>query len=64
MASSVQLVDIVSRAMIICGIAGYKNDSKLSLGRHLRDAYGASVMVNNDRILGHNSTMHIGQRDA
>ena len=64
MASSVQLIDVVSRAMIICGIAGYKNDSKLSLGRHLRDAYGASVMVNNDRILGHNSTMHIGQRDA
>ena len=58
-----QVVDIVSRAMLICGIAGYKNDSKLSLGRHLRDAYGASLMVNNDRILGQNATMQIGQRD-
>lgn len=57
------VVDIVSRAMLICGIAGYKNDSKLSLGRHLRDAYGASLMVNNDRILGQNATMQIGQRD-
>lgn len=57
------VVDIVSRAMLICGIAGYKNDSKISLGRHLRDAYGASLMVNNDRILGQNATMQIGQRD-
>ncbi|MEP7154366.1 MAG: acyl-CoA dehydrogenase family protein [Betaproteobacteria bacterium] len=57
------VVDIVSRAMLICGIAGYKNDSKLSLGRHLRDAFGASLMVNNDRILGQNATMQIGQRD-
>ena len=57
------VVDIVSRAMLICGVAGYKNDSKLSLGRHLRDAYGAGLMVNNDRILGQNATMQIGQRD-
>ncbi len=61
--SSNLIVDIVSRAMLICGIAGYKNDSKLSLGRHLRDAFGASLMVNNDRILGQNATMQIGQRD-
>jgi acyl-CoA dehydrogenase len=61
-ASAQQLIDIVGRAMMICGIAGYKNDSELSLARHLRDAYGASVMVNNDRILGHNATMHIAQK--
>ena len=61
--SSQLVIDIVSRAMIICGIAGYKNDSKTSLGRHLRDAYGASLMVNNDRILGQNATMHLGQRE-
>ena len=30
-----------------------------SLSRHLRDAYGASLMVNNDRIRGHNATMQI-----
>ena len=50
-------------AMVICGIQGYRNDSKLSLGRHLRDATGAGLMVNNDRILGQNATMHIGLRD-
>lgn len=60
--SSTLVVEIVSKAMLICGIAGYRNDSKLSLGRHLRDAYGAALMVNNDRILGQSATMQIVQR--
>lgn len=62
MVSSQLVVDIVSRAMMICGISGYRNDSKLTLGRHLRDAYGAALMVNNDRILGQSATMQIVQR--
>jgi acyl-CoA dehydrogenase len=64
LASSALVVDIVGRAMIICGIAGYQNDSKLSLGRHLRDAYGAALMVNNDRIMGQSATMLIAQRES
>jgi len=64
LASSALVIDIVGRAMIICGIAGYQNNSKLSLGRHLRDAYGASLMVNNDRIIGQSATMLIAQREA
>ncbi len=63
-ASSQLVIDIVGRAMLICGIAGYRNDAKSSLGRHLRDAYGASLMVNNDRILGQSATMQIGQREG
>ena len=51
------IVDIVGRAMLICGIAAYCNDSKFSLSRQLRDAYGAALMVNNDRIMNHNATM-------
>ena len=62
--SSQQVIDIVMRAMLICGINGYRNDSKLTLGRHLRDATGAALMVNNDRILGQNATMHVGLREA
>ena len=62
--SSQQVIDVVMRAMMICGIAGYRNDSKLTLGRHLRDATGAALMVNNDRILGQNATMHVGLREA
>ena len=58
------VLDVVTRAMVICGIAGYRNDSKLTLGRHLRDAMGASLMVNNDRILGQNATMQVGLREG
>jgi acyl-CoA dehydrogenase len=58
------VLDVVTRAMVICGIAGYRNDSKLSLGRHLRDATGAGLMVNNDRILGQNATMQVGLREG
>jgi len=60
--SSTILVDIVNRAMLICGIQGYRNDSKFSLSRHLRDAYGAAIMVNNDRIMNHNANMLLVHR--
>ena len=60
---STLVVDVVLRSMIICGISGYRNDSNLTLGRHLRDAVGAALMVNNDRILGQNATMHVALRD-
>lgn len=61
---STLVVDVVLRSMIICGIQGYRNDSNFTLGRHLRDAVGAALMVNNDRILGQNATMHVALRDA
>lgn len=55
--SSTLVVEIVGRALMICGIAGYREDSPYSLGRLLRDAYGAAIMVNNDRILANNAQM-------
>ena len=61
---SQRLVDIVGRAMLICGISGYRNDSKFSLARHLRDAYGAALMVNNDRILKLNATMLMVHKES
>ena len=51
------VVEIVGQAMTICGMAGYRNDTELSLTRQLRDAYGAALMVNNDRILGASAQM-------
>ena len=57
------VVDIVGRALRICGIAGYKQDSKFTLGRHLRDAWGAQLMVNNDRIYGANAQMLLVHKD-
>ncbi len=62
--SSQMLIDIVGKAMMICGISSYRNDSELSLCRHIRDAYGASLMVNNDRILMHNATLVVMHKEA
>lgn len=56
------VVDVVGKALVICGISGYRNDSEYSLGRQLRDAYGALLMVNNDRIRSHNAAMQLAQR--
>jgi acyl-CoA dehydrogenase len=61
--ASTLVVDVVSRAMVICGMAGYREDSPFSLGRHLRDAYGAALMINNDRINGNNATMLLVHKD-
>lgn len=55
--ASTLVVDVVGRAMTICGMAGYRQDSPYSLGRLLRDAHGAAVMVNNDRIIANNAQM-------
>lgn len=44
-------VDIAQRAMGICGLAGYQNDSPVTMARILRDATAAPLMVNSDRAL-------------
>jgi len=44
-------VGAVTNAMRACGLAGYRNDSEFSIGRHLRDVLSAPIMINNDRIL-------------
>ena len=58
------VVDVVGKALLIVGIGGYRNDGRFSLCRELRDAYGASLMVNNDRIRGHNATMQVAIKDG
>jgi acyl-CoA dehydrogenase len=56
-AASRLVVDVVGRSLTICGIAGYREHSPFCLGRQLRDAHGAAVMVNNDRIIGDNAQL-------
>jgi acyl-CoA dehydrogenase len=56
-ASSEMILPIINHAMLICGIMGYKNGTPFSLGRHLRDALSAQLMISNDRILANTSTM-------
>ncbi len=63
-ASSELIVDVVGKAMLICGIQGYLNHSEFSLTRHIRDAYGAALMVNNDRIMLHNATLLLMHKDG
>jgi acyl-CoA dehydrogenase len=60
--SSTLVVDIVREGMLICGLASYRLDSPYSLGRHLRDAMGAALMVNNDRIMANNAQMLLVHR--
>jgi acyl-CoA dehydrogenase len=61
--SSQLVVQIVQQALQICGIMGYKNDSKFAVGRHLRDAYSAALMVGNDRIYATNASMLLVLKD-
>jgi acyl-CoA dehydrogenase len=49
-------VAAVMHAMRACGLSGYRNDSDVSIGRHLRDVLSAPIMINNDRILTSMST--------
>jgi acyl-CoA dehydrogenase len=61
--SSLLVVQVVAQALTVCGISGYKTDSKYSVERHLRDAYGAGIMINNDRILNGSASMLLVHRD-
>ncbi|WJR78828.1 acyl-CoA dehydrogenase family protein [Bradyrhizobium sp. NP1] len=49
-------VETVMHAMRACGLSGYRNDGDFSVGRHLRDALSAPLMINNDRILANIAT--------
>lgn len=63
--SSQTILTIINHCMLINGILGYKNGTPYSLGRHLRDAHSAQLMISNDRILGNTSTMLlVGKQDT
>lgn len=56
------LNEIVRESMMICGIMGYRNDSPYSLGRQMRDAMSAPLMINNDRISGNTASLLLAHR--
>jgi acyl-CoA dehydrogenase len=62
--ASTEVVDVVNQALLICGIQGYREDTEFSLGRILRDAHGAAVMVNNDRIAANTAQLALVQRES
>ena len=56
-AASQLMVQALDHAVLISGLAGYSNGSPYSMGRLLRDAHSARVMVSNDRILSNTSSL-------
>jgi acyl-CoA dehydrogenase len=48
---------ICAGALSICGMAGYKNDTPFSVGRHLRDALSGALMIANERIHATNAAL-------
>jgi acyl-CoA dehydrogenase len=50
LAASEQAPRVCSNVLEVIGIAAYKNDSPYGVGRHLRDALSARLMVANERI--------------
>jgi acyl-CoA dehydrogenase len=56
-AASEQAPRVCHGALAVCGIAGYRNDTPYSVGRHLRDTLSACIMVANDRILQTNAAI-------
>jgi acyl-CoA dehydrogenase len=61
--TSTVVFDIVHRCLLICGIQGYKNDSKYAIGQLMRDAMSAALMVGNDRIYATNASMLLVLKD-
>ena len=61
--SSQMAVQVIHHALLVCGLAGYRNDTAYSLGRHLRDAHSAALMVNNDRILANTGNLLMALRE-
>ena len=57
LSSSVAVADIVQGAMRVAGLVAYRNDTPYSLGRHLRDAHSAALMVHNERLIEHNANL-------
>jgi acyl-CoA dehydrogenase len=61
--TSQMAVLVINQCLLVCGLAGYRNDSPYSLGRHLRDAHSAALMVNNDRILANTGNLLMALRE-
>jgi len=59
---STQCHEVVLEALRICGMAGYRNGTEFSIGRHLRDILSAQLMINNDRIASGTGAMLFAQR--
>jgi len=51
-------------ALRICGMLGYRNEGPYSVGRQLRDAHSAALMVSNDRLHSTNAALLLVHREG
>lgn len=63
LSASNAVVEIARGALCVSGITGYRLDSPVSMGRALRDAFGAVIMISNDRILAANAMLLLASRE-
>lgn len=63
-AASEAAVDACARALRICGVAGYQNGGPYSVGRQLRDAHSAALMIANDRLHATNAALLLMHQEA
>jgi acyl-CoA dehydrogenase len=63
-AASEAAVEACQSALRICGFVGYKNGGPYSVGRQLRDAQSAALMIANDRLLATNAALLSVCRDS
>ncbi len=63
-AASEAAVDACERALRVCGVMGYKNGGPYSVGRHLRDAHSAALMIANDRLHATNAALLLVHREG
>lgn len=57
------VVSVIAQSLGITGFAGYQNDSPFSVGRLLRDAYSAQIMIANERLLATSGALLLAQRE-
>ncbi|KVE38721.1 acyl-CoA dehydrogenase family protein [Burkholderia sp. TSV86] len=61
---STTALEVVKHAMMICGMASYKNGTPYTLGRHIRDLHSAPLMISNDRIEANTANLLLALRSA
>jgi acyl-CoA dehydrogenase len=62
--STTLVVEVVQRALSICGLVGYLEDGPYRMSRLLRDAHGGAVMVSNERIYANSAQMLLVAKEA
>ena len=63
-AASEAAVETCQGALRVCGFAGYGNAGPYSIGRQLRDAYSAALMIANDRLHATNAALLLVYREG